>query len=285
MLTTAELNAYLDRLDYQGDVEPTLSVFNRLHVLHLLHIPFENFDIAFDKEIVLNRASILEKIVTCNRGGFCYELNYAFSLLLQAIGFKVELLSARVFDGEKYGQPFDHLVLLVEFDSEHYIADVGFGDSFIFPLSFSESISCEGNIIYKIEPDDNEFIVFVSNDEQPWKPLFRFDLSTHDISEFEQMCVYQQTSPESHFTGRSICSLATQQGRVTLSDGKIILRKGGERTEAIISNVEDYRKILASYFRLTLPEDADIACLLAHNYSSSHTTNLSAWAECCCHDL
>ena len=58
----------------------------------------------------------------------------AFAALLQALGFRVTLLSARVAreDGS-YGPEFDHLTLLVDLE-EPWLADVGFGECFLEPL-------------------------------------------------------------------------------------------------------------------------------------------------------
>jgi N-hydroxyarylamine O-acetyltransferase len=100
----------------------------------MFSVPFENLDIALCRKIVCDEDAFLRKIVERRRGGFCYELNGAFSGLLRAIGFDVTLLSARVprEDGSD-GPEFDHLTLKVDLD-EPWLADVGFGDSFLEPL-------------------------------------------------------------------------------------------------------------------------------------------------------
>jgi N-hydroxyarylamine O-acetyltransferase len=55
------------------------------------------------------------KVARMHRGGFCYELNGAFAALLTALGFRVSLLSARVFGaGKRPGPPFDHMTLRVD---------------------------------------------------------------------------------------------------------------------------------------------------------------------------
>ena len=79
-------------------------------------------------------AAIFDKLVTQGRGGFCYEANYGLAMLLRALGFEVDLLAARVYDGDKLAPPFDHQLLQVRLDGQPWIADVGFGDSFQLPL-------------------------------------------------------------------------------------------------------------------------------------------------------
>ena len=45
------------------------------------------------------------------------------------------------------------------------------------------------------------------------------------------MCRYHQTSPNSSFTQKSICSRATPDGRITSSGMKLIVTRDGVREE------------------------------------------------------
>ena len=82
----------------------------------------------------LTPSCCIDKIVVRGRGGYCYELNGLFHDLLTALGFTVQMLSARVRreDGG-FGPEFDHMLLKVMLD-EPWLADVGFGESFVSPL-------------------------------------------------------------------------------------------------------------------------------------------------------
>src|SRR5712691_1982485 len=131
--------AYLGRIGYKGKVSPTVETLRGLHRAHLLSVPFENLDISLGRQILCDEGAFVRKIVERHRGGFCYEINGAFASLLRSIGFKVTLLSARVpkKDGSD-GPEFDHLALRVDLD-EPWLADVGFGDSFLDPLRLGTS--------------------------------------------------------------------------------------------------------------------------------------------------
>jgi len=129
-----DVASYLDRIGYTGSTAPTIDTLRAIHIAHLQSIPFENLDIAQGRKISLDVDHILRKIVQQRRGGFCYELNGALSALLGALGFQVTLLSARVAKatgGE--GPEFDHLALRVDLQ-QPWLADVGFGASFLTPL-------------------------------------------------------------------------------------------------------------------------------------------------------
>ena len=126
--------AYLARIGYSGPLDADAQTLRALQRAHLLTVPFENLDIARKREIVVDQERSAAKIVGERRGGFCYELNGAFAALLQSLGFRVTLLSARVprKDGSD-GPEYDHLALRVDLE-QPWLADVGFGDSFLTPL-------------------------------------------------------------------------------------------------------------------------------------------------------
>ena len=240
-----DVQAYLRRILYQGSLTPDIDLLRSLHRAHLFTVPFENLDIHLGREIVCEESRILHKIVNEKRGGFCYELNGAFAALLRALGFRVTLLSCRVArqDGS-YGPEFDHLTLRVDLE-ESWLADVGFGDCFLEPLRLRSRLEHEqSGRVYRLTsrmtsaaPTDAVFGLEVMA-EGRWKKEYAFTLKPRELSDFAGMCHYQQTSPESHFTQQRICSLATPEGRLTLSDNKLIETRGALRQETSISGDE-----------------------------------------------
>ena len=94
--TSRSSEAYLNRINYHGSLEPNAETLRDLQVAHLLAVPFENLSIHSGEPIVLEDEALFEKVVQRRRGGFCYELNGLFAWLLRNLGFKVEMLSAGV---------------------------------------------------------------------------------------------------------------------------------------------------------------------------------------------
>src|SRR6185295_560871 len=133
-----EVKKYLDRIGYEGNTEPTIGLLSALQKRHLLNIPFENLDIHYNTPIELDIAVIFDKVVIKKRGGFCYELNGIFHELLNAIGFNVKMISARVFDQKQqiFSPEFDHLAIISKIDSIDYLVDAGFGEFAFSPLKF-----------------------------------------------------------------------------------------------------------------------------------------------------
>jgi N-hydroxyarylamine O-acetyltransferase len=248
--------AYLARIGYRGAVTPTAETLRQLHRAHLLAVPFENLDIPLGRKIVLDQDRLVYKVVELRRGGFCYELNGAFAALLTALRFRVTLLSARVprEDGSA-GPEFDHLTLRVDLD-EPWLADVGFGDSFLEPLRLRLGLEQkQGGRVFRIVERGDDLQVERS-EGQGWKPEYQFTLLPRDFQEFAEMCHYHQTSPESPFTRKRLCTRATRDGRITLSDLKLVTTRNGRKEERVLASEEERRLVLAELFGVVLEQAA-----------------------------
>ena len=85
-----------------------------------------------------------------------------------------------------------------------------------------------------------------------WKPQYSFTLQPRRLEEFAGMCRYHQTSPESSFTQKRICTRATPDGRITLSEMKLIVARNGEREERILASEEEWSLALNEQFGIRL---------------------------------
>ncbi|HKQ06769.1 MAG TPA: arylamine N-acetyltransferase [Blastocatellia bacterium] len=246
------VTAYLERINYHGAIEPTAATLRDLHRAHLLAVPFENLDIHLGREIVLDDERLYAKVVERRRGGFCYELNGAFAALLSELGFNVKKLAAGVgrADGS-FGPLFDHMALLVELD-ELWLADVGFGEGFREPLRLAEEgEQAQAFGSYRIRQDGEHHILEQRAGDR-WLPEYRFPLQAYEYGDYQEMCRYHQTSPLSSFTQKRTCSLATVDGRVTLTNNRLITTAGGERTERELTDELEIAAILREQFGVVL---------------------------------
>ena len=249
-----DTKAYLERIGYRGSARPSLSVLRKLHRRHLLSIPFENLDIHLHRPIILSEAAFYNKIIKRRRGGFCYELNGSFALLLRRLGFKVSMLSARVArrDGG-FTADFDHMTLLVQL-KDRWLADVGFGDSFTEPkrLDISNQQPERGKD-YRLTRKGGWTLLSRRNEESSrWEPQYKFDLGPRKLSEFAPRCVWQQTSPRSHFRKGRVCTRLTSNGKLTLTDTKFIVTRGRKKVERPLKNPEEFTALLHRHFGIDL---------------------------------
>lgn len=253
MATSIDIDAYLTRIGYSGPRTATLETLRGLHRTHLLAVPFENLDIHIGREIVLDEARLVAKIVDERRGGFCYELNGAFAALLRALGFQVSLLSAGVAtpDG-KVGPEFDHMLLRVDLD-EPWLADVGFGDNFVDPIRMADEIHPEGDRAFQVLPDGEQLVLRRRDGDGKWSNQYRFSLTPHALADFAGMCHYHQTSPDSHFTWNRVCSRLTPNGRISLTSERLIVTEHGRRTETEIAGEVAFADALRRHFGIVVP--------------------------------
>lgn len=259
MFTNKEIEKYIARLGFHHKLDVDFLTLKRLHIAHMKNIPFENLDICLGNKINLSTPALFRKIILQCRGGFCYELNYLFSTLLISLGFKVSLLAARVFNDGAYGKPFDHLLLLVELNKEKVIADVGFGDSFVEPLSLYGVPMEQNKKFYCVKREASDYILLnKKTDGSKWCPQYVFSLRACDITSFYEMCEYRQTSDESPFTRKLICSIATNTGRKTISNNRYIETTGKIRKEYPISDNIRFFRLLKEYFKIVLHEDVNL---------------------------
>ena len=248
-----DVSSYLGRIGYSGDIKPTSENLRAIHRAHMLSVPFENLDISLGRKIVHGEKAILNKVVALRRGGFCYELNGAFAALLRALGYEVTLLSARVAranGGE--GPDFDHLALRVDFDKP-WLADVGFGESFLEPLRLEadvEQLDPAGT--FCLVHDGSRSYVQKAGSDARWVPQYSFSLQPRRLEEFAGMCHYHQTSPESSFTRKRLCTRATPDGRITLSDMKLVITRNGNKEERTLCSEEEWRAALRQHFDVVL---------------------------------
>src|SRR5215475_4526258 len=237
------LDAYLERIAAGRPHALDEMALAGLHHAHLMTVPFENLSIHLGEAISLTDGDLISKIVTRRRGGFCYELNGAFALLLQALGADVVRVAARVYGDGRLGPPFDHLALVVRLPAgdDEWLADVGFGSHSTYPLRYES----------RHEQDDpgGRFLVTDAADGdldvlRDGQPQYRIEPRGRALADFMPTCWWQQTSPQSHFTQNTVCSRLTTDGRITLSGRTLITTRGGARTERELETDDD---VLAAY--------------------------------------
>jgi len=255
-----DISEYLKRINYSGEITTNIDVLNRLQFSHLITVPFENIDIQCKAIIELENS--YNKIVNNKRGGFCYELNYSFYQLLKEIGFEVKMISARVFSNEnnEFGPEYDHMALITTIQTKEYLVDVGFGEFSLYPLALELNIiqnDPRGDFIIE-QYDDEYLMVKKMNKSNTFSVEYIFSTRERMIEEFYQMCKYHQTNIKSHFTQKLICSLATIDGRITVSDKILKKTKNGVVSEQNLKNEEEIRLILFNDFNIKIPPNLQL---------------------------
>lgn len=245
-----DIERYLSRIAFIGEIEPTLDALKRLQRAHSLNIPFENIDIQYGIPINLDISALFDKIVEERRGGFCFELNGLFHQLLLAFGFDARLISAQVYSRDgKLGMPFDHMAIVVKLDKDEFLVDVGYGEFAIEPLKIvlNEPLwDLRGRFIIEKHSINQLFVAKLDHAKK--KIEYVFDLQGHQLSDFEEMCMYHQTSPNSTFTQRKLITLPLNNGRITLTGEKFIHKVGNRTKIESIRDEDEFQQKLELIF-------------------------------------
>jgi N-hydroxyarylamine O-acetyltransferase len=239
-VTNDWVDGYLTRLGTTRPERADEETLRDLHLRHLRCVPFENLGIHLGEDIVLTDEALVGKLVDRRRGGFCYELNGAFAALLTALGYDVELLSARVLlggGGTDGGLPYDHLALRVG----PWLVDVGFGDHSSYPLRFDVTGDQldPGGTFRLTETDDGDIVV-----SKDGTPEYLLETRPRQLADFRVGAWWHSTSPASHFTRSLVCSVLTETGRISLTGRKLVRTVDGHRTESVLDQDSD---VLAAY--------------------------------------
>jgi N-hydroxyarylamine O-acetyltransferase len=222
--------AYLRRIAVAPPVTADAATVRLLHRAHQITVPFENLSIHLSEPISLEENDLVDKIVQRRRGGFCYELNGLFALLLEALGASVTRVAARVYGDSGFSPPFDHLALVVRpaDGSGPWLADVGFGRHTDYPLLLDSRAGQDdpaGEFLLADAPDGDLDVL------RDGRPQYRIERRERALADFVPTCWWQQTSPQSHFTTDTVCSRLTEDGRVSISGRTLIQTRGTTRTE------------------------------------------------------
>lgn len=248
-----KVEEYLSRIGIDVIEKPSIVFLSKLQLVHLYSIPFEDLDIPGRARIILDIERIYKKIITTKQGGFCYELNGMFHWLLSQLGFNVDMLSARVFNNQKeeLGPEFDHMTLLVHLD-KNYLVDVGFGDSFRVPIQMPDGECEDVSGHYKIYNIDSNKFELRRFEEDEWILQYSFTTILRKLSDYNEMCDFQQDSPTSHFRTRMKCTRATPNGRITLSNNSLTITENGNKTKTEFDSEIEFLLLLKNYFEIEL---------------------------------
>ena len=247
-------SAYLARIAYEGPVDPSIETLRGLHRAHVLTVPFENLDIHLGRPISLEPLDLFRKIVTGKRGGYCFELNGLFALLLEDLGFAVTRLAARVLYGAEGVRPRSHELLLVQLSETAWIADVGFGgNGLLEPLMLMDGYEeRQGADRFRLLAQEQGGYRLQWEMESVWTDLYSFALDPWLPIDFAFANYYHSHSPDSLFMQRRICTMPTLKGRKTLIDNLLKIRSSNGTQELHVKSEGERQALLQQHFGVTI---------------------------------
>jgi len=263
-----DIDAYLARIGYTGPREPNVESLRALHRAHLFNVPFENLDVVLKRPIKLDPQSLQQKMVAQRRGGYCFESNALFMYGLQALGFTVTPLAARVLweRTDPTMPPRSHMLLMVDLAEGLFLADVAFGGQtppqpLTFTVNIEQPTSHEPYRLRRTEDGELELQALMAGQ---WGTLYRFTLNAHLPVDFEHANWYVSTHPSSFFIQNVIAAIPGEGCRYTLFNREFRTRWPDGRVETeVLEGAELLVDCLRRSFGVALSVDdqADLAGL------------------------
>lgn len=261
-----DVDAYFQRIGHGGERAPTLDTLRAIVARHSEAIPFENLDPLLGRPVLLDAASLERKLVRGGRGGYCFEQNLLLRHALEALGFAVTALAARVLWNAPEGvtMPRTHALLLVDLGGEPHLVDVGFGG-----MTLTGVLRLELGVE---QPTPHEpFRLLLAGEEYQmqarigtsWKSLYRFDLQRQYPADYEVGNWYVSTHPRSHFVSGLSVARTVPGRRYALRNNELAVHHLGEVSERrVLTAAAELRQILERTFGLVLPEDPQLESAL-----------------------
>lgn len=264
--------AFLRRLGLEENALQGLSVREQLNTLiwaYQTHIPFEDLNSScLHQPTTLGIPELFDKMVTRERGGFCFEMNGLFTRLLQDLGFSARSVFCRILRGKDFLPPCTHRGIIVEDEDRLYYCDVGYGG----PQPAGTVLIEDG------AESENHGEIFRTDRYDPWwwtlsrttsagetEQVLQFRTEPMDAVEFVPVNYYCSTDPGMVFVKRVMLNLRTEKGSVSIDgtsagtdlekgtcDCTLTVNEGGCRTVTPLADKEAFLKALKDHFGIML---------------------------------
>ncbi|HEV2087443.1 MAG TPA: arylamine N-acetyltransferase [Cryptosporangiaceae bacterium] len=256
-----DLDAYLARIGYRGDLSPTAATLDALHRAHSAMLPFENLDIVLGRGIALDLAAVQAKLVGGRRGGYCYEHNLLFAAVLDRLGYTVTRLAARIRHSVARPGPRGHMMLCVQAEGVRWLADVGFGAGVEAPVPLLDGATAGSDgWTYQLRLDaDGWWWLRAPGTDGP-ADLYAFTLEPQHRVDYETANHYTSTHPRSPFVGRPLAMRTVGDARHALVGRELATTHPDGTSRRRIVAAGELGEVLHDVFGIVLRRD-EIALL------------------------
>lgn len=249
---------YLARIHAPRPSAPTAEALRALTRAHLEQVPFENLEIALERRCPsLDPEDLYRKVVEQRRGGYCFELNKLFYLLLRELGYDCYCAAARIPYRRPDPRPLSHRTVVVRVEGERWLCDVGFGGP-----------SPKGAMLLDAGEQIVEGETFSSREEDGVLTVYRHDpdgvhllTSFRDAPapevDFDVLNGYWGYHPGSVFTQKLVLYRCIPGGMLSLIGDQYACTMRGETVRSRkISGEEELASVLEGGFGLEPPRAA-----------------------------
>ena len=255
-LNHKQLGSYLAHLGISNSPEVTEDFLVQITRAHLEVVPFENLEVHYEhREPSLIASDLFDKVVGSKRGGYCFELNKLFYLLLKGLGFECYPVPARVVHHREELRPYSHRATVVEIQGRKWFCDVGFGGAGpkgAIRMDTNDIQSVFGDRFY-VCPDDElyhgELAIYRFEKDMPEKVLVFRDMPYLEV-DFVTLNSYYATYHRSPFVNKRVLYRCKPDGWISLTQNTVTTMTNGIQQTVELQTEDQIQELLAQEFSL-----------------------------------
>ena len=251
-----DVDAYLRRIGAERPKTLTPQSLSGLVRAHLEQVPFESLELTeAHTEPSLTPEGLFEKIVCNRRGGYCFELNKLFYLLLQELGFDCRSVAVRCIIGRPEPVALSHRGIVVTFGTEKWYCDVGFGGN--GPKGILKLDTPEIQTLYyerfRVLREDGQYVIVYFDGDTPVRMLKFRDEAWLD-ADFAVLNGYYAVHPRSPFRKKRIRYRCTPDGWIGFREHTFLSFREGHLETREIPTEAEIRRLIQTKFGLSIPQ-------------------------------
>ncbi len=252
-----DTSAFLRRIGIAKHDGPSVEALYDLHAAFVDNVPYETVQYQFGQGGPLDPEEVAPRIIARETGGYCFQLNGTFALLLTELGYQVEMHRG---GAQTMSRPAavdaSHLVLTVsglpDAPDEQWIVDAGLGDGLFTPIPLKPGTTHQEP--YELTLRASEITDGWRLDLDPRSSLIGMDFESAVVTldAFADQHAKLSRSPESAFVRVTSAYRRTPKSTVMLRSLGLMEVSADRVDNRIVETRDDYFTLLADVFRLPL---------------------------------
>jgi N-hydroxyarylamine O-acetyltransferase len=240
------------------DGPPRLEALSQLHAAFVDQVPYETVQYQLTPGGPLEPEDVAKRIIARETGGYCFQLNGTFALLLTELGYRVRMHRGGV---QTVNRPGDidgsHMVLtvsgLVEDPERHWLVDAGLGDGLRYPMPLETGEMEQYPFTVRLRPSEKTDGWRLDHD--PRASLIGMDFESEPVTleAFAAQHAALSADPASPFVRLASAFRRTPESVVVLRSVGLSETFSDRVDSTLLENRADYFTALADVFRLPLP--------------------------------
>ncbi|MGW6281090.1 arylamine N-acetyltransferase family protein [Kribbella sp. NPDC055071] len=253
-----ETEAFLRRIGISSyDGPPSLEGLSQLHEAFVDQVPYETVQYQLTPGGPLEPEESAQRIIAREAGGYCFQLNGAFSLLLTQLGYRVNMHRGGAQTPNRAGDvDASHMVLtvsgLVEDPGRLWMVDAGLGESLVRPLPLEEGTAYQEPFDLRLRPSEKVDGWRLDHDPRSSLIGMDFEAARVGLDAFAEQHANLSTSPASPFRRVASAFRRRPTSMAVLRSVGLTETYADRIDNSIIETQADYFAVLADVFLLPL---------------------------------